>query len=60
MHDPDEYANLDDGDPWQQQQELEQQEAEENKIRRDSTLKRTENSSPTDPKAIVPDSGDPF
>ena len=61
MCDPDEFYIPEDGDPWQQQQqELEQQDAADDKINPDSTFKMTKIPLPTDHKTIVPDSGDPF
>jgi hypothetical protein len=61
MTDPDESYIPDDGDPWlQQQQELEQQDATEDKIKLDSIFKTTKIPSPTDHNVIVPDSADPF
>lgn len=61
MSDPDEFYIPDDGDPWQQQQqEIEQQDAAEDKISPDSAFRMTKIPSPTDHKPIVPDSDDPF
>jgi hypothetical protein len=61
MYDPDEHYIPEDGDPWwQQQQELEQQEAESSAISTEQTSKSKAIKPPVCHKISDTDSGDPF